>query len=93
MFRPEVKRKSGDAIALYMPMVREYLQMSPSAEADVKEAIKRAGGCNNQSGVFLSPTSTASVVNTNTGKNQRSVSYIPRSSMPTTLLEVVDKGK
>ena len=93
MVRPSVNRKSGPAIALYIPTVREYLSMSASAEADVKEAIKRAGGCNNQSGLFLSPSSTASVVNTKTGKNQRSVSFIRRSSIPNDLLEAFDKGK
>ena len=67
--------------------------MSASAEADVKETIKRAGGFNNQSGLFLSPTSTATAVNSKTGKIQRSVSYIPRCSMPTNLLEAIDKGK
>ena len=77
MFRPVVNRQNGLAIGLYMHMVREYLPMNASAEADVKEAIKRAGGCNNQSGLFLSPTSTATVVNSKTGKIQRSVSYIP----------------
>ena len=93
MFRPSVNCRSGPAIAFYIPMVREYLSLSPNVEGDVKEAIKRAGGSNNESGVFLKPTLTVSVASTKTGKNQRSVSYIPQSSIPTYLLEAIDKGK
>ena len=50
MFRPSVNCRSGPAIAFYIPMVHEYLSLSPNVEGDVKEAIKRAGGSNNESG-------------------------------------------
>ena len=56
MFRPSVNRRSGPAIALCIPMVREYLSLSPNVEGNVKEAIKRAcaRGSNNESGSSLS---------------------------------------
>ena len=66
--------------------------MSASIEADVKEAIKRAGGCTNKFEAFLSPLSLATVVqnvNAKTGTKQRSISLIPRSSMPANLLKAI----
>ena len=92
MVRPNMKRRQESAIALYFPMVREYTDLSMEREREIKDAIKNAGGSINQSGLFLSATSTLAVVNTATGINLRSVAYIPRRSVTSDVLEMLDLG-
>lgn len=92
MVRPSVSRKEGPSIGLYMPMVREYCNLTSDEEKELKDAIRKVGGGVNQSGVFLATTSTGTVVLKATGINRRSVAYIPRSKMTLDILEALDAG-
>ena len=95
MVRSTVLTKNGPAVGLYIVMIRKYMPMYllPAVEKDVKEAVKRVGGTVNQSGLFLSTTSTEAVVNRKTGTNRRSVMYIPRCQISRDVLEMLDKCK
>ena len=76
-----------------MPMVREHCGLLWESERELKDCIRRVGGSVNQSGVFLSTTSTANVVTKATGINRRSVAYIPRSQVGVDILATLDAGK
>lgn len=95
MVRSFVKTKTGPCVSLYMVMIREYLQMSllPGNEKELKDAIKKAGGSINQSGLFLATTSNRTVVNKATGINRRSVAFVPRQKVPKDILKELDKCK
>lgn len=93
MVRPNMKHRQEPSIAIYFPMVREYTELSVHREREVKEAIKNSGGSINQSGLFLSATSTLPVVTSATGINRRSVAYIPRRSITSDILLILDLGK
>lgn len=65
MLRSNVKRKTPGAepvVSIYLQMLKEYLsceEFTPEFEQEVKQAVKRAGGQVNCSGLFLSTTSQA----------------------------------
>ena len=84
--------KAQKAIALYMVSVREHCSLSPEMEKELKEVIKSVGGSINQSGLFLSTTSTATTVTKESGVNRRSVAFIPRGQVGIDLLETLDSG-
>jgi hypothetical protein len=92
MVRPNVQHKKEASIALYMVSVREHCSLSPVMEKELKDVIKSVGGSINQSGVFLSTTSTATVVTKKCGANRRSVAFIPRSQVGIDLLKALDAG-
>ena len=75
---------------LYMPLVREYLELQ--SEKEIKDAISKVGGVNNCSGVFLHPTKVAERVNSINGVNRRSVSVIPQNSILPELLKRLQRG-
>ena len=74
---------------LYMPLVREYLELQ--SEKEIKDAISKVGGVN-CSGVFLHPTKVAVRVNSINGVNRRSVSVIPQNSILPDLLKRLQRG-
>ena len=92
MVRPSVQHKREASIALYMVTVREHCSLSPEKERELKDVIKSVGGSINQSGLFLSTTSTATTVTKHTGVVRRSVAFIPRSRVGIDLLEALDTG-
>ena len=92
MVRPSVQHKKEASIALYMVSVREHCSLSPEMEKELKDAIKSVGGSINQSGLFLSTTSTATTVTKQSGVNRRSVAFIPRDQVGIDLLEALDAG-
>ncbi len=67
------RNEDGKVLAFYIPKLREYIHLT---EKDFKECILKAGGSNNNSGVFLHPTKEATEVNSRNGINRRSVSMM-----------------
>lgn len=101
MLRSYVNRKTPGAepvVSIYLPMLKEYLnceEFTSELEQEVKQAVKRAGGQVNCSGLFLSTTSQALCVKSKqgVGVNRRSVLQIPRSKVPPEPLKLLDKCK
>lgn len=93
MLRPLCIHKGQQSIAVYMPMARDHFRLSPECESQLKEAVKAIGGGVNLSGLFLSMTSTSSVVSKSNGVVRRSVIFIPRGKLDSDLLKMLDKGK
>ena len=97
MLRSHVPCRSPGAepvLSLYLPLLKEYIpddELTTEIEQDLKQAIKKAGGSVNISGVFLSTTSQATTVTSKVGVNRRSVMQIPRSKVPSEALKVLDK--
>ncbi len=71
------RNEDGKVLAFYIPKLREYIHLTPANEKDFKECILKAGGSNNNSGLFLHPLKEATEVNSSNGINRRSVSMIP----------------
>ena len=86
----EAKGGQDPAMLLYMPLVRECLELL--GEKDIKEVISKIGGVNNASGVFLHPNKEAGQVNSKKGINRRSLSIIPQSSIPPDFLTRLKRG-
>ena len=77
-------------------MLKEYLsceELTSEFEQEVKQAVKRAGGQVNCSGLFLSTTFQALDVKSkpSVGVNRRSVLQLPRSKVPPEPLKLLDK--
>ena len=93
MIRPSCKHKGNQSIALYFPMVREYCQLSMDSETQLKEAVRGIGGSVNVSGLFMSTTSTDSIVSKANGVNRRSVMFITHNKLDSDLLKVFEIGE
>ena len=64
MFRANVKRQDGPAVAIYMVMARKLTKKSTEYEQDLKTPVKEIGGQTNGSCLFLDPCSSADEINT-----------------------------
>ena len=93
MIRPSCKHKGNQSIALYFPMVQEYCQLSMDSETQLKEAVRGIGGSVNVSGLFMSTTSTDSIVSKANGVNRRSVMFIPHNKLDSDLLKEFEIGE
>ena len=99
MLRSHVPRRlqdNGPVVSIYLPMLKEYIGgdiLTTENEQDLKRAVKKAGGMENTSGLFLSTTAQGEVVNGKVGVNRRSVIQVPRSKVPPQALSLLDKCK
>ncbi len=87
------RNEDGKVLAFYMPKLREAINLTPENEKDFKDCISKAGGSNNNSGVFLHPTKEATVVNSSNGINRRSVSMIPVTRIAKDQLDRFTQGE
>ena len=88
--RSNVPVRGGDSeatIAVYLVNARECVEVD---ERRLKDAVRDVGGRWNQSCLFLPATSTATVVNSETGEYKKSVVKIPRNKASPQLVDKLD---
>ena len=89
MINPRTNRGKTPSVALYFPLVRDYLSgfLETYKEIEIKDAIKKAGGATNQRSHFLTATSQSNKITKDSGTCKASVAILPRDR-----LNAIDSG-